>query len=207
LGFKPENIGFHGHNDLGLVVANHLAAWASGAFESNCTLLGVGERAGNCPLELMLLHYAALRGVRVNLKAIWRAVEILERAGYKVPEFYPLVGSNAFKTKAGIHVDGLLKNPQVYLPFDPMEVLGVPYSVEITPYSGRAAVVYWLASRGVPVDRLDKDSDGVALAYKMIQDMFKDGRRKPLTDEEMAEIVRRAMPEIYEAYIKPKLRP
>jgi len=207
LGFKPENIGFHGHNDLGLVVANHLAAWASGAFESNCTLLGVGERAGNCPLELMLLHYAALKGVRVNLKAVWRAVEVLERAGFKMPEFYPLVGSNAFKTKAGIHVDGLLKNPQVYLPFDPMEVLGVPYGVEITPYSGRAAVVYWLASRGVPVDMLDKDSDGVALAYKMIQDMFKDGRRKPLTDEEMAEIVRRAMPEIYEAYIKPKLRP
>ena len=56
LGFKPENIGFHGHNDMGLVVASHLSAWMSGAFESNCTLLGVGERAGNCPLEVMLPH-------------------------------------------------------------------------------------------------------------------------------------------------------
>jgi len=88
-----------------------------------------------------------------------------------------------------------------------MEVLGVPFSIEITSYSCRAAVVYWLASLGIPVDVLDKDSDRVALAYRMIQDMFRDGRRKPLTDEEMAEIARRAMPEIYKAYIKPRLKP
>jgi len=61
----------------------------------------------------MLLHYTALKGVRVDLKAVWRAVEILERAGYKVPEFCPLVGSNAFKTKVGIRVDGLLENPSI----------------------------------------------------------------------------------------------
>lgn len=205
IGFKPENIGFHGHNDLGLVVANHLAAWASGAYESNCTLLGIGERAGNCPLEVMLLHYAALKGERVNLKAVWRAVRVLERVGYRVPEYQPLIGSNAFRTKAGIHIDGLLKNPIVYLPFDPREVLGVPYSIEITPYSGRSAVVYWLRAYGVPEELLDKDSEEVTLAYRMILEAYSNGRRTPLTDLEVAEIIRRAMPRIYEVYIKPRL--
>jgi len=108
LGFRSKNIGLHGHKGLGLAVTDHLAAWASRALESNYTLLGVCERSGNCPLEPMLLHYTALKGVRVDLKAVWRAVEILERAGYKVPEFCPIVGSNAFKTKAGIHVEGPL---------------------------------------------------------------------------------------------------
>lgn len=205
VGFKPENIGFHGHNDLGLVVANHLSAWLSGAYESNCTLLGVGERAGNCPLEVMLVHYAILKSTRVDLRPVWKAVRILEKAGYRVPEFQPLVGSNAFKTKAGIHIDGLLKNPEVYLPFNPEEVLGVPYTVEITPYSGRAAIVFWLRQHGVPEHLVGKDDPRVTRAYNMILELFNNGRRKPLTNEEMAEIVRETMPDIFEAYVKKRL--
>ncbi len=207
LGLKPENIGFHGHNDMGLVVANHLSAWLSGAFESNCTLLGIGERAGNCPLEVMLLHYAAIKGEKVNLKAIWKAVEVLERAGFKVPEFQPLVGVNAFKTKAGIHIDGLLKNPEVYLPFDPKEVLGVPYTVEITPYSGRSSIVFWLRQHGVPEGLLSKDDERIAEVYRMILEAFSNGRRRPLNDVEVAEIVKKVMPEVFEAYIKRRFTP
>ena len=205
LGFKPENIGFHGHNDMGLVVANHLSAWMSGAFESNCTLLGVGERAGNCPLEVMLLHYASMKGERVNLKALWKAVRVLEKAGFRVPEFQPLVGANAFKTKAGIHVDGLLKNPEVYLPFDPEEVLGVPYTVEITPYSGRSSIVFWLRQHGVPEGLVGKDDERVSKAYNMVLEAFSNGRRRPLSDIEVAEIVKNVMPDVFEAYVKRRL--
>lgn len=205
LGFKPENIGFHGHNDMGLVVANHLSAWMSGAFESNCTLLGVGERAGNCPLEVMLLHYASMKGERVNLKALWKAVRVLEKAGFRVPEFQPLVGANTFKTKAGIHVDGLLENPEVYLPFDPEEVLGVPYTVEITPYSGRSSIVFWLRQHGVPEGLVGKDDERVSKAHNMVLEAFSNGRRRPLSDIEVAEIVKNVMPDVFEAYVKRRL--
>jgi len=129
-GISGEWIEFHGHNDLGLVVANHLAAWLYGAGMSNCTLFGIGERAGNCPLEVMLIHYVGIKGSTndVNLKAIIKAANVIRSLGFRIPEFYPLVGENAFRTKAGIHVDGLLKNPEVYLPFNPRGSWSTLYS-------------------------------------------------------------------------------
>ncbi|MEM2645188.1 MAG: 2-isopropylmalate synthase [Desulfurococcaceae archaeon] len=190
-GLRPEQLEFHGHNDFGLVVANHLAAWLHGAAGSNCTLLGIGERAGNCPLEVMAIHYAGIRGEgSINLKAISRMPELFGKLGFSVPEHYPLVGRNAFRTKAGIHVDGLLKNPRVYLPFDPLEVLGIPYSMEVTPYSGRSAVVAWIKKNlGIDVDKTDPR---VEVVYREVISAFKgDVKARPLSDEELLEIVKR----------------
>ncbi|OYT52129.1 MAG: 2-isopropylmalate synthase [Desulfurococcales archaeon ex4484_204] len=199
-GVPPEWVEFHGHNDLGLVVANHLAAWLHGASMSNCTLFGMGERAGNCPLEIMLLHYVGIKGgaSNVRLKAIVRAAEVVRSMGFKIPEFYPLVGENAFRTKAGIHVDGLLKNPEVYLPFNPVEVLGLPYTVSITPYSGRAAVALWINAhviKGEDGARVSKDDPRVKAIYSEVLKIFeRKGRREPLTNEEMYRIVRKYFP-------------
>lgn len=190
-GLKPEQLEFHGHNDLGLVVANHLAAWLYGAAGSNCTLLGIGERAGNCPLEVMAVHYAGIRGEGgINLRALSRISELLGKLGFHVSEYHPIVGRNAFRTKAGIHVDGLLKNPKVYLPFDPLKVLGVPYSMEITPYSGRSAIVAWIRKNlGIDVDKADPR---VEVVYREVVNAFKgDGRAMPLSDEELLEIVKK----------------
>lgn len=196
-GVPQENIEFHGHNDFGLVVANHLSAWMYGAAASNCTLLGIGERAGNCPLEVMAVHYAGLRGQNnINLKALPNIVELFESMGHKLTEHYPIVGRNAFRTKAGVHADGLLKNPEVYLPFDPMKVLGVPYSLSITPYSGRAAVLLWLRNY-LGLNHLSKDDPRVASIYNDIVEFFNEtGRTEPLTDSEMLEIVSRYFPEV-----------
>ncbi len=198
-GVPNEYIEFHGHNDLGLAVANHLAAWLYGASLSNCTLLGIGERAGNCPLEVMLIHYVGIRGDdgTANLKAIPKVASLMRSMGLKIPEFYPLVGENAFKTKAGINIDGLLKNPEVYLPFNPEEVLGTPYTVAITPYSGRAAVALWINAHvskylGGNGFKVSKDDPRVkAIHWEIIRLFEKKQRREPLTDEEMFRLVRK----------------
>ncbi len=196
-GLPQEYIEFHGHNDLGMVVANHIAAWLYGAAASNCTLLGIGERAGNCPLEVMAIHYAGIRGRNgINLKALSRIPELFERMGMKTLEHYPIIGKNAFRTKAGIHADGLLKNPEVYLPFDPMEVVGLPYSVAIAPYSGRSAIVIWIKNH-LGYDGISKDDPRVISIYNEIIELFhRTNRTEPLTDEEMMKIVRKYFPDV-----------
>lgn len=192
-----EYIEFHGHNDFGLVVANHISAWMYGAAAANCTLLGIGERAGNCPLEVMAIHYAGLRGhSNINLKALPNIVELFESMGHRLTEHYPIVGRNAFRTKAGIHADGLLKNPEVYLPFDPMEVLGIPYSVAITPYSGRSAILLWLRNY-LGLNHLSKDDPRINYIYNDIVELYNRGSRTdPLTDSEMFTIVSKYFPEV-----------
>jgi len=196
-GIPQEHIEFHGHNDFGLVVANHLAAWMYGAAAGNCTLLGIGERAGNCPLEIMALHYAGIVGTsKINLRAISRIPETFAKIGFQIPEHQPLVGRNAFRTKAGIHADGLLKNPEVYLPFNTHRVIGLPYTVAITPYSGRAAIVLWLKNY-LGYDGVSKEDPRVEAIYNEILEIFnRTGRSEPLTDQEMFTLVSKYFKEI-----------
>lgn len=197
-GVPQEYIEFHGHNDLGLVVANHLAAWMYGAALANCTLFGIGERSGNCPLEIMAVHYAGIKGSNdINLKALSKIPDLFEKMGYKTVEHYPIIGKNAFRTKAGIHVDGLMKNPEVYLPFDPMKVLGRPYSVAITPYAGRAAVVLWIKNY-LGYNGVTKDDPRVVAVFNDIVKHFEETKRtEPLTDEEIAAFVKKYFPELF----------
>jgi isopropylmalate/homocitrate/citramalate synthase len=200
-GFPGEDIEFHGHNDFGLVVANHLAAWIYGAGGSNCTLLGIGERSGNCPLEVMLIHYLGLRrDKKVNLRSIKKVAEFFTEIGFRIPEFQPVVGSNAFRTKAGIHVDGLMKNPEVYLPYDTDLILGIPYTISITPYSGRSAIAYWINTyfRLSRDEALSKDDPRVNAIYEEVQRIFSEGRKDALNDDEMLAIVRKYIPELVE---------
>jgi len=202
VGVPGRSIEFHGHNDLGLVVANHLAAWMYGARASNCTLMGIGERTGNCPLEVMLVHYVGIRGPdgTANLKAIKDAAQLFRSFGLKIPEFQPLVGENAFKTKAGIHVDGLIKNPRVYLPFDPLSVLGIPYGIAVTPHSGRSAIALWVSSRlnGGKIDPEHvltlKGDPRLREMYNELITLFDEG--KNLGDDDLMEIAVKYFPEL-----------
>lgn len=192
LGLSSDNIIFHGHNDFGLAVANGLSAWMYGANGVETTIGGVGERAGNTPMEPMLIHLAGFRK-DITLTMISKIPVLLEEMGFSIPEFYPIIGKNAFKTKAGIHVDGFLKNPQVYLPFDSRLVLGLEPTVDITPYSGRSGVLLWL-KKNYPsiVDGMDKDHPIIQAIYDEIVRIFNDtNRTKPLTDEEMYVIVKK----------------
>lgn len=190
-GLAPTQLEFHGHNDFHLVVANHLAAWLSGASFSNCTLFGVGERAGNCPLDAMLFHYAGLRGGfhGADPRALVEARRLFEELGYRVPEFYPLVGDNAFSTAAGIHIDGLLKNPLVYLPFDPQMILGVEPRVRITRHSGRAGIVYSLVTTlGEEGRLLARDPQFVDLVYRELVRKLETNGLQSMPPERVAQL-------------------
>ncbi|MEM2706253.1 MAG: 2-isopropylmalate synthase, partial [Ignisphaera sp.] len=89
LGIPQEYIEFHAHNDLGLAVANQIAAWMYGAAAANCTIFGIGERSGNCPLEIMTIHYAGIKGSQdINLRAISKIPEVFEKMGYRAVDHY-----------------------------------------------------------------------------------------------------------------------
>jgi isopropylmalate/homocitrate/citramalate synthase len=195
-GINGRNIEFHGHNDFFMVTANHLAAWLSGASLSNCTLFGIGERAGNCPLEAMLLAYSMMHGVEgINLKEIVKAAELFKAMNFVFPEHYPLVGPNAFRTKAGIHIDAFLKNPEVYLPFNPVKVLGIWPQIMIDQYSGKAGIAYWIKTHLNLDDDDIRDDPRISEIHNEILKMYDAGRQTPISDSEMFNLVKKYYPE------------
>lgn len=148
----------HYHNDLGLAVANALAAIQEGATIVQGTFGGIGERAGNLSLEEMLVAiarhpdaYGPLEGI--DLTRLRPLCELIaERTGLPIPGHKPVAGRNVFATAAGIHQDGLLKNPETYLPY-PSEWLGVDeIEMVLGRHSGTAAVQHRLEKLGVAND-------------------------------------------------------
>ena len=120
---------WHGHNDFYKVVTNASTAWLYGASAVNCSLLGIGERTGNCPLEAMAMEYAALRGTMdgMDFTAITEIADYFEREiNYIVPPKTPFVGRAFNSTRAGIHADGLLKDEEIYNIFDTAKILNRP---------------------------------------------------------------------------------
>jgi 2-isopropylmalate synthase len=145
---RAENITLsaHCHNDLGLAVANSLAAIRAGARQVECTINGIGERAGNASLEEIAVALAVRQsffGVRTNLQLdrIYSASRLLTNiTGVSVPPNKAVVGSNAFAHEAGIHQDGILKNPLTYEIIRP-EAVGVPArKLILGKHSGRNAL-------------------------------------------------------------------
>jgi len=202
-GVPSEYLEFHGHNDFHMGIANATSAWIYGASLNNTTLLGIGERAGNVPLEAMVFEYAGVKGSLdgMNTVAITEASQYYRRCiGYHIPAYYPLVGKNFNITRAGIHADGALKNIEMYLPFDTEKLLGVPPGVSITPYSGNAGVAFWInyhfaLKNG---EKVDKDSPGVMKIYAEVVKKFDQGESLTINDREMLFLVKHNMPEFYE---------
>jgi 2-isopropylmalate synthase len=136
----------HCHNDLGLAVANSLAAIEAGARQVECTINGIGERAGNASLEEIAValhvrqsHYHA--GTNISLERIYSTSRLLTSiTGVSVPPNKAVVGANAFAHEAGIHQDGILKNPLTYEIIIP-ERVGVPARrLVLGKHSGRNAL-------------------------------------------------------------------
>lgn len=202
-GVPSEWLEFHGHNDFHMGIANATSAWLYGASLNNTTLLGIGERAGNVPLEAMVFAYAGIKGTLdgMDTVAITDASQYYKRTvGYHIPPYYPLVGKNFNVTRAGIHADGALKNIEMYLPFDTEKLLGVPPGVSITPYSGNAGVAFWINYffNLRNSDRVDKDNPGVMRIYGEVCKKFDKGEALTISDREMLSLVRQNMPEFYE---------
>ncbi len=144
---QSEYLEWHGHNDFYKAVTNASTAWLYGASGVNCSLLGIGERTGNIPLEAMVMEYAALRGSLDGMDptVITEIADYFKHnIGYKIPPMTPFVGRDFNKTRAGIHADGLLKDEEIYNIFDTKKLLNRPASVMIGKTSGLAGIAYWI---------------------------------------------------------------
>lgn len=146
----------HAHDDLGLATANTLAAVRGGATHVNTTVNGLGERAGNAPLEEVVLGLRQCHGLEtgIDLRGFPSLSErVAHASGRPVPWQKSVVGEGVFTHEAGIHVDGLLKDPHNYQGFDP-ELVGRRHRIVLGKHSGRRAVQRVLADLGLPLDDL-----------------------------------------------------
>lgn len=136
-------IEMHAHNDLGLATANTLAAWCAGASHASTTVNGLGERAGNAALEEVVMAMRHLHGVDtgVNTRHLQALSDQVARAARRpVAANKSIVGAAVFTHESGIHVDGLLKDPQNYQGFDPAE-LGRQHQLVLGKHSGGHALL------------------------------------------------------------------
>jgi len=147
----------HFHNDLGLAVANSLAAIQEGVNVVQGTINGIGERAGNTSLEqvalTMALHPDEFGAPdQLDLSQLSPLCQRVSRlCGVPIPKNQPLAGENIFTTEAGIHQDGLLKHPDTYLPYRPELIGGPPVRLVLGRHSGRRAVRHRLEELGFGV--------------------------------------------------------
>ena len=186
---------WHGHNDFYKAVANASTAWLYGACAVNCSLLGIGERTGNIPLEAMVFEYASLRGALdgMDTTVITEIAEYFEHEmGYKVPPMTPFVGKNFNVTKAGIHADGLLKDEEIYNIFNTKKLLNRKAGVMITKTSGLAGIAYWINEHyGLSGDKVVDKKDPIVLSIKSwIDEEYENGRNSAITDDELEEKLR-----------------
>ena len=150
----------HAHDDLGLATANTLAAVVAGATHANTTVHGLGERAGNAPLEEVVMGLKLLYGIEpgVDLSGYDQVSSLVENAsGRPVAVQKSLVGRAVFTHEAGIHVDGLMKDPLNYQGVDPSE-LGRDHSVVLGKHSGTRAVQRAYGSLNLELDRRQAES-------------------------------------------------
>lgn len=202
-GIKSEHIEWHGHNDFYRAVSNAGTAWLYGCSGVNCTLLGIGERTGNCPVEAMIFEYAALRGTLDGMDptVITEIAQYYEeKIGYKIPPMTPLVGRSFNFTRAGIHADGLLKDEEIYNAFNTEKLLNRPVVVAVSEYSGVAGLAFWINQffnlKGD--DRVDKKDSVIQPLKEWVDQQYQNGRNTVIGDEELIEAMQKVAPELYQ---------
>ncbi|MBP1642119.1 MAG: 2-isopropylmalate synthase [Acidobacteria bacterium] len=151
-------VDWHGHNDRGLALANSIAAIEAGADRIHATVLGVGERVGNCALDQLLVNLELLGWSRRDLGPLGRLARLVSEAtGVPIPDGYPVLGRDAFRTQTGVHAAAIAKArakgdtwlaDRVYSGV-PAALVGRRQEVEIGPMSGQANVLHWLARHGL----------------------------------------------------------
>lgn len=194
-----ECLEWHGHNDFYKAVANASTAWLYGACAVNCSLLGIGERTGNVPLEAMVFEYASLRGSMDGMDptVITEIGEYFQKEiGYEVPVMTPFVGRNFNSTRAGIHADGLLKDAEIYTIFDTKKLLNRPAQVEISKTSGLAGIAYWINQQYnlTGEDELSKKDPLIVSIKEWIDREYEGGRQTVISHKEMEELIEKFAP-------------
>ena len=200
-GVPSSQLEWHGHNDFYKSVANAATAWLYGAAAVNCSLLGIGERTGNVPLEAMVFEYASLRGTTdgMDTRVITEIAEYFEKKmGYQIPPMTPFVGSAFNQTRAGIHADGLMKDEEIYNIFDTKMILNRGAGVTINSSSGLAGIAYWIndAYDLKGENAIDKHAPAVLKIKEWIDNEYSSGRQTVISTEELEMLVGKFLPEL-----------
>ena len=161
-GIEKAIISCHCHNDLGLATANSIAGAVNGARQIECTINGIGERAGNTSLEevvmIMRQHPHLQLDTNINTKLLYDTSQMVSEAmGMSVQANKAIVGANAFAHSSGIHQDGVIKNRETYEIIDPHDVGVETSAIVLTARSGRAALAYRAKNIGIELTKLQLD--------------------------------------------------
>jgi 2-isopropylmalate synthase len=153
-------IDWHGHRDRDFAVINSLAALAAGATRLHGTAIGIGERVGNTPMDMLLVNLVLMGYIERDLSPLVEYCEAVSTAtGVAIPPNYPVVGRDAFRTATGVHAAAVIKAfrkndhalvDAVYSGV-PASMVGRDQEIEVGPMSGKSNVVFWLEKRGLPV--------------------------------------------------------
>jgi 2-isopropylmalate synthase len=177
-------VDWHGHRDRGLALANSFAAWMAGADQVHGAAIGLGERVGNTPMDLMLVNLKLLGWIDRDLTRLKDYCNLASRAtGIAIPENFPVVGKDAFRTATGVHAAAVIKaykrNDEwlanhVYSGV-PAYLFGLKQIIEIGPMSGKSNVLFWLSEKGI-----DPTEERVARIYNAAKQS-----KRLLTEEEI----------------------
>jgi len=184
-------ISCHCHNDLGLATANSIQGVISGARQIECTINGIGERAGNTSLEevvmVMRQHGELGYDTKINSKLLYSTSRMVsEIMGMPVQPNKAIVGTNAFSHSSGIHQDGVIKNRETYEIIDPNDVGVNESSIVLTARSGRAAIAYRSKKIGFDLSKIELDK--VYQVFLKFADM-----NKEVKDQDLPEIIKQAL--------------
>ena len=192
-------VSVHCHNDLGLAVANSLEAIRRGARQAECTINGIGERAGNASLEEIVMAIRTRKDLYdlttgIDTKQIYRTSRLVsELTGFPVQPNKAIVGANAFGHASGIHQDGMIKMPITYEIIDPRTV-GIPSSsLVLGKLSGRNAFKQRLSELGYTLS--DEDLNKAFVAFKELAD-----KKKDITDRDIESLVAEEQRTVSEEY-------
>ena len=189
-GIHKATLSCHCHNDLGLATANSIAGIVNGARQIECTINGIGERAGNTSLEevvmIMRQHPTLDLDTNINAKLLYDTSRLVsDSMGMVVQPNKAVVGANAFAHSSGIHQDGVIKNRETYEIMDPHDVGVTESAIVLTARSGRAALAYRAKNVGIELDKLQLDK--VYQQFLKFADL-----QKEISDNDIPKIVEAA---------------
>jgi 2-isopropylmalate synthase len=155
---EDVKVDWHGHRDRGMAVVNALAAAEAGADRLHGTAVGIGERVGNCAIDLLLVNMQLLGWINRDLHRLGDYCRLVaDTTGVPLPDNYPVVGRDAFRTGTGVHAAAIIKArargedwlaDRVYSSI-PASMIGRRQLIEVGPMSGESNVIYWLQERGI----------------------------------------------------------
>ncbi len=180
---EDVKVDWHGHKDRGLSVINALAAAEAGADRLHGTAVGIGERVGNCPIDILLVNMQLLGWIDRDLHRLQDYCRLVaDTTGVPLPDNYPIVGRDAFRTGTGVHAAAIIKArargedwlaDRVYSSV-PASLIGCRQVIEVGPMSGESNVVYWLQERGIEA------------APDLVREIFQAAKDSPVILEEDA---------------------